>query len=420
MEGRPLCRLINLTDTTERIPPIKKSGARNELLLASNDRRASARSADASNMKKPSIRTILVPIDFSKMSIQAIETAQRLAKRLGATIHLVHVHEYYYPMGFMAPGAPVPMSMVTFREDAAQRITSQLRALAKKLGIPTTNCYIQNDAPVFNEICKVARQVNADLIVTPTHGYTGLTHFFEGSTAERIVQHSPCPVYVAKQNGRLRKSTSKPGATFGIDKILVPVDFSDCSLEGLKYAIHFADKFAAKILLLNAVHFGYAYTADGYGMYDLSRLQEAGCKGAEEQMRRIVRRAKFGGVKFETRVKVGLPVDQICAFAQDNDVDLIITSTHGRTGFKHVLIGSTAEQVVRRANRPVLVVPSHPEERVPRLTRGTRRAQQPKGLGMRRRQVISTAGLTKTNRTLLPHPFPERRKTNKFRESHSA
>jgi len=59
----------------------------------------------------------------------------------------------------------------------------------------------------------------------------------------------------------------------------------------------------------------------------------------------------------------GSPVIDICASAKDHDVDLVITSTHGLTGFKHVLIGSIAEQVVRHAPCSVLVVPSHPHIR---------------------------------------------------------
>jgi nucleotide-binding universal stress UspA family protein len=373
-------------------------------------------------MKKSDIRNILVPVDFSEMSGPAIETAQRLAKRFGAAVHLVHVHEYYYPVGFMAPGAPVPMSMVTFREDTAERIADQFRALAKKHGIPTTNCYVQNDTPVFNEVCKVARQINADLIVTPTHGYIGVAHFFEGSHAERIVQHSPCPVLVARKREKKSSRVASNGkATGSINTILVPIDFSKSSFQALEYTIEFAERVAAKLIVFHAVHLGYAFTADGYGICDLSVLMEAARKGAERQMEKFLRLAKFRGVKFETAVKVGPPVSEICAFAEQRDVDLIITATHGRTGLKHLLIGSVAEQVVRYARRPVLVVPSHPEVRAARLTPGTRRAQQSTGQRAKSQALlISTERLTKRNRKLVAHPFPERRRTNKFRESHSS
>jgi nucleotide-binding universal stress UspA family protein len=372
-------------------------------------------------MKKPDIRNILVPVDFSGMSAPTIETARRLANRFGATIHLVHVHEYYYPVGFMAPGAFVPVSVPTFSEEAAQRVAGQLRALARKYGISAVNCYVQNETPVFNEICKVARQVDADLIVTPTHGYTGVAHFFEGSTAERLVQHSPCPVLVARERGKKSSRSALNGKTSGnINSILVPVDFSQCSFQALEYAIKFAEQVAASLIVFHAVHIGYAFTADGYAMYDLSTLTKAARKDAERQMEKFVRLAKFRGVKFETVVQVGPPVDEICAFAENRNVDLIITSTHGYTGLKHVLIGSTAEQVVRRAKRPVLVVPSHPEVRTAHIIRQTQRTRKPATRAAKSKALsVPTKRLTEINRKLVAHPFPERRKTNKFRESHS-
>jgi nucleotide-binding universal stress UspA family protein len=65
-------------------------------------------------MKRQNVRNILVPIDFSTMSIQAIETAKRLAQRFGATVHLAHVRQFYYPGGFTAPMPPaVPFSVVS-------------------------------------------------------------------------------------------------------------------------------------------------------------------------------------------------------------------------------------------------------------------------------------------------------------------
>ena len=159
-------------------------------------------------MKKHDLQNILVPVDFSPMSERAIETAQQLARRSGAAVHLVHVHEYFYPAGFMVPGAPVPPSMITFSQDDADRVRKQLAELAASHGIPITNCYVRNDIPVFNGVCKVARQIEADLIVLQTHGHTGITRFFEGSHAERIVQHSPCPVLVARKTEEKGRASS--------------------------------------------------------------------------------------------------------------------------------------------------------------------------------------------------------------------
>lgn len=370
-------------------------------------------------MKKPNIRKILVPIDFSKLSRPAIETAKMLARRFDATVHLAHVYDFYYPVGFMAPGMLVPASFSTYEDGTVKRLSHDLIAFAKRHDLLPENCHLRKGPPIFNELCQLARDISADLIVTSTHAYAGITRVLEGSTAERLVQHSPCPVLVARERRRKAGRISADGQeSESINSILVPVDFSQPSFQALAYAIAFAERVAAKLIVFQAV--GYAFTADGYGMYDLSTLIEAARKDAERQMEKFVRLAKFRGVKFETAVKVGPPVSEISAFAEQRDVDLIITATHGRTGFKHLLIGSVAEQVVRYARRPVLVVPSHPEVRAARLTRGTRRAQQSTGQRAKSQALlISNERLTKRNRKLVAHPSPERRKTNKFRESHS-
>ena len=153
----------------------------------------------------------------------------------------------------------------------------------------------------------------------------------------------------------------------------MPVDFSDCSREGLRYAIAFANEFGAKIILLHATYLGYIYSSEGTALYDIPGLQKAARKTAERKMRELVRSVNFGRVKFETVFTDGSPVIDICAFAKDHDVDLIITSTHGFTGFTHVLIGSIAEQVVRHAPCSVLVVPSHPKTRLASLARRSAR-----------------------------------------------
>jgi nucleotide-binding universal stress UspA family protein len=365
-------------------------------------------------MKKLSIKNILVPIDFSEMSIRAITTAKQLARRFGSNVHLAHIQELYYPPVFSAAPLPVPMLPATYIEDVLTSEEERLKMLSTEHELNGT-CQVQIGAPVFDEICRIARRISADLIVTSTHGHTGLKHVFLGSTAERVVQHSPCPVFVAKHASRRTKGSAR------IDNILVPVDFSRCSLEGLEHAIQFADRFAAKITVLNTVHLDYAYVGEGVPMYDLPALRRDAKTAAEREMASFVRGAKFGGVKFETAVRIGPPVDQICDLADKKSFDLIIMSTHGRTGFKHVMIGSTAENVVRRSGCSVLVVPSHPDARSKYLARRVEPEKAGQGI-TRRIKARKTVGTSKKPALVAPHPhpFPERRKTNKFRESHRA
>ncbi|HEU5245964.1 MAG TPA: universal stress protein [Candidatus Udaeobacter sp.] len=376
-------------------------------------------------MKKLSIQNIVVPIDFSERSIQAIETARRLAQRFSATIHLVHVHQFRYPDTFMGPVVSAAELPDSFEEHRSTRLAEQLKAIAIKSELsPRDQTHLRMGAAAFDGICRVAKEIPADLIVMPTHGYTGLKHVFLGSTAERVVQHSPCPVFVVRN----KKRTSKTRPGLSISAVLVPVDFSDCSREGLEYAIGFASEFGAKIILLHSTYLGYNYPSEGNALYGVPALQEAARENAERRMRKLLRAAKFGQVKFETVLTEASPVLDIGAFAKDHDVDLIITSTHGLTGFKHVLIGSIAEKVVRHAPCSVLVVPSHPRIRAANLVKT--RSTKTRGLVSSLRRIRPVADqrqprksprgktFTKKDRKLAAHAFPERRKTNKFRESH--
>jgi nucleotide-binding universal stress UspA family protein len=376
-------------------------------------------------MKKLSIQNIVVPIDFSKMSVLALQIAKRLARRFGASIHLAHVRQFNYA-DFVAPAPPAaPFSFMPYEHNGEQTVLNDLRKVASECGVSSLSCHVFTGAPPFDEICRLAQTVPADLIVMPTHGRTGLKHVFLGSTAERIVQHSSCPVLVSRE----KPVQSTNGSRFRIKAILVPVDFSSCSREGLRYSVAFANEFGAKIVLVHATYLGYIYSSEGTAIYDIPGLQKAARRTAERKMREFVRSVNFGPVKFETVFTEGSPVLDICAFAKEHDVDLIITSTHGLTGFKHVLIGSIAEQVVRHAPCSVLVVPSHPHIRAANLAKsGVAKASSPASSPRRIRPVADRPQsrkpsrgktLTRKDRKLAARAFPERRKTNKFRESHS-
>ena len=344
-------------------------------------------------MKTLNVRNIIVPIDFSKMSVQAIQIAKRLARRFGASVHLAHVRQFNCIADFVAPAPPmVPFSFMPYEQSGEQTVLKELKKVASECGVSSANCDVLSGAPAFDEICRLAQTVHADLVVMPTHGRTGLKHVFLGSTAERIVQHSSCPVLVTRGSAL----QANHGSQFRIKTILVPVDFSNCSREGLRYAIAFATEFGAKIILLHATYLGYIYSSEGTAIYDIPGLQKAARITAERKMRELIRSVNFGAVKYETAFTDGSPVIDICGFAKHHDVDLIITSTHGFTGFTHVLIGSIAEQVVRHAPCSVLVVPSHPHLRAANLAKSDRATTTKLAIAQRLREPRGKTAFNET------------------------
>ena len=138
-----------------------------------------------------------------------------------------------------------------------------------------------------------------------------------------------------------------------IKKILVPVDFSPCSQKALLYAIQMAREFCATIDVLYVVPPYYAY--DPYGVAEFERIEKQ-LRSGEEKLATLVLQQVPQGLPVETFVRNGRPATEIVEAARELGADLIIISTHGHKGLKHVLLGSTAESVVRHAPCPVLTV----------------------------------------------------------------
>jgi len=135
---------------------------------------------------------------------------------------------------------------------------------------------------------------------------------------------------------------------FKLQKILVPVDFSDCSKKALQYAIPFAKQFGAELILVHVVE-PYPLVPE-MAPYDFENLHD----GREEL--RSVQTTVSQQVRSSASLRTGTPHLEITEAARELDADLIIISTHGRKGLTRRVFGSTTEKVVRFAPCPVLIV----------------------------------------------------------------
>ena len=301
------------------------------------------------------IKTVLVPLDFSRASMCALKYSIPLAEEFDSAIHLLHVR----PVDeFSAiPGAGHLMLNCA---DALALMQDRLSEIEERHPVHfwPEHCHVVSGRP-YVEICKLADELEAELIVIPTRGHSSLKYIALGSTAERVVRHAPCPVLIPR--GTKFKKMTWSGTEveqFAPHRILVPVDFSDCSIAGLQYAALLAKRFEAKLRLFHAVYpYREAFQIDRTGG-DLRPLLQSACETAEEQIEQL-RRLKFmNGIACETEVRVGPAIEEICSASAHPGIDLLVTSTHGRTGWKRAVIGSVAEHVIRYAGSPVLVIPS--------------------------------------------------------------
>ena len=295
------------------------------------------------------VQKILVTTDFSDGSRAGVRYAITLVEKLNATVVLLHVVEPPARMAGME-------SVVLARTDAedAGLARAQLANLAKsEVGSAVTVTTSVRTGKPFHEITTAAREGAADLIVIATHGHTGVERALLGSTAERVVRHAPCPVLIVPT----RQLPKRAGKTrpFKLKKILVPIDFSTISKDALPYAVLLAGHFGAELVLLHIVEkFPIDYLLGGELAHQTTVPM---LKQAEVDLERMAGELTKGtGVKTTVVIRDGKPFAEICDAAKTGDTDLIVLTTHGYTGLKHVWLGSTAERVVRHAPCPVLVV----------------------------------------------------------------
>ena len=152
-----------------------------------------------------------------------------------------------------------------------------------------------------------------------------------------------------------------------LKRVLVPTDFSEFSRTALTYGCEFAAAFGAELHLLHVVQDvvglvpepGLAFPPPGNYMAELQA-------SAEQALARLPGIPGMEGLNVARATRQGAPFVEIIRYARESDVDLIVLGTHGRTGLAHVLLGSVAERVVRKAPCPVLTVrPSGHEFKMP-------------------------------------------------------
>jgi len=141
-----------------------------------------------------------------------------------------------------------------------------------------------------------------------------------------------------------------------IKKILVPIDFSDYSKNSLKYAVNFADQFNSEITLIYVVE-PVIYPPDfSMGQIAIPSVNAEWDLKAKEELEKLAKQEIPESVKVSVKIKTGKPFLEIIDTAAEENVDLIIIATHGHSGVEHILFGSTAEKVVRKAPCPVLTL----------------------------------------------------------------
>ena len=296
-------------------------------------------------------KTILVPLDGSAVGRNALPVAAQIALRTGARLHLLLVHDPGQYISFVPGEIAVPMydaDDVLVRRNASERdIEREVSALVSQ-GLDAKGKVV--DGSVVETIIEYAQKVDADLTVMTTHGRTGFVRLQLGSVTTN---------YVRSANGatllvRITENDDAPSITPG-GQLLCPLDGSDFAELILPHTIALAEALALDIHLLSVTKPGTIPMAP-FGTASL--LGDARDLAFEEESREKYLRGVAERCPAGTSTRVVSDMSAAGAtleIAREPGCSAIAIATHARSGFKRLMLGSVADEVLRGATVPVLM-----------------------------------------------------------------
>lgn len=270
------------------------------------------------------MKRILIPVDFSEYSIEALKIAAQIARKNNCEIILLHLLELPHQAGVMF-GNSASIPEIIFYKNKAINMLEELSDAEYLKGL---------EVSIAIEINKVSEGIinsseinNADLIVMGSHGTSGFNELLVGSNTEKVVRFSNIPVLVIKKETNEFKSRNFVFAS----------DFSEETRKPFRRMLEFAKIFDSKLFLVmictpssfSTTHATEKIMNDFISNYDIDNYSTH--------------------IYNDTNIENG-----IMNFAKSVDADLIGICTHGRTGLAHFYNGSIGEDLINHAIRPVI------------------------------------------------------------------
>ncbi len=282
-------------------------------------------------MNRKTNNNILVPIDFSEISENALNHAVKVAKIYSNEITLLYIMEESFLSGLFSAGNNEVM-VDAIKAKVAQKASD----LATSTGLKVN--FAVEKGKVYKAIAELANSQNFDSIIMGSSGASGLEQII-GSNASRTIQYSEVPVVVVKVN---------PIGAQGYKKIVMPIDLSIESRQKVEWAIHLGKKFDSE------VHVVYSHSSDEY----LSKRIALNINLVKHQL-------EESGVRYILHdLKDNLLdnfANEVLQYSDAVNADLILVMTHTEKGISDMLIGTLTQQIVNRSESiPVMCI--HPHE----------------------------------------------------------
>lgn len=293
------------------------------------------------------LNKILVPLDGSELAERSLDPALSIARRLGGEVLLLNVPIYRTVLvpGTAGLGQVLPndsLDLVSRDETLAYLERIREARQGPDLAIQT----VVREGDVAGNIVDLAANEDVGLIVMTTHGYSGFTRWMMGSITERVLRHAPCPVLVIRCEGTPAH-------------VAITLDGSLLAEEALGPGLELARLFGARATLFRVEDESELGRIEK-GMLDmaspgLSREVAQGTS-ALHYLENIASSHRSRALPIEIVVAEGPPARAILEFVEENQVDLLVMATHGRTGIRRWVYGSVTEKCLHNTVCAMLIV----------------------------------------------------------------
>ena len=284
---------------------------------------------------------ILVTLDGSELAERAIHYATTIARRVNGEIIVFSVFEReIYEENLMR----------VYLEKKAEELQA--------LGLKATVAIGYGEAA--DGIVNFSEKNDIDLIVMCTHGRSGITRWITGSISSKVIQESYTPLLLIKTGAMQTEFLAEE-----LCEILVPLDGSKYSEAALPYATNIANKLNCEIVLLrvnNATELSSYLDPEfipGWELY-LAQAMPDIQDGLQNYLLEAKKRLEAEGFSVRSEFAFGRAADEIIKYAESHDINLIVMTTHGRSGFSHWAYGGVAYKLIHGTSKPTLLIRPRP------------------------------------------------------------
>ncbi len=306
---------------------------------------------------------VIVPLDGSELSAQALPAASIMAKATGASMTLLRSFE---PIPYWQADAGQGRFRGSMAVAEHDRIAALLRAekqLLEQRGVDSRIDVVASEGAAHESIINLANQQPDALIAMSTHGRGGLSRMLMGSVTAKVVRAVCNPTLIVRCNEK-----DCPVVPHHLENIIVPLDGSDFAESALPYAQELATEFGARLTLVRTTpdseyfrvntEWGAAHDISTMKQYDPENTATRLAETAKAYLWRKADElsAQFQAFDVEAVHRLETPSETVIKLTHRLDNGLVVMASHGRRGIGRALLGSVADRIVRHSRMPTLLV----------------------------------------------------------------